>query len=81
MGVDVAATAQSYAKKEKIKKRFQDKQTRKALVAFVASGTHKEVAVKKSTKLNVVSLCAVLTNNSDCIVFTNLYNVYNYTFR
>ena len=47
MGVDVAATAQSYAKKEKIKKRFQDKQTRKALVAFVASGTHKEVAVKK----------------------------------
>ena len=51
MGVDVAAAAQSYAKKEKIKKRFQDKQTRKALVAFVASGTHKEVAVKKINKV------------------------------
>ena len=43
--------AQSYAKKERARKRFQDKQTRKALVAFVASGTHREVVVKKSNKI------------------------------
>ena len=43
--------AQSYAKKERARKRFQDKQTRKALVAFVASGTHREVVVKKSEKV------------------------------
>ena len=51
MGVNIADTAQAYAKKEKARKRFQDKQTRKALVAFVASGTHREVVVKKSNKV------------------------------
>ena len=51
MGVDIAGTADTYAKKEKARKRFQDKQTRKALVAFVASGTHREVVVKKSNKV------------------------------
>ena len=52
MGVNLAETAQTYAKKEKARKRFQDKQTRKALVAFVASGTHREVVeVKKSVKV------------------------------
>ena len=51
MGVDIAGTADTYAKKEKVKKRFQDKQTRKALVAFVASGTHREVVVKKRNKV------------------------------
>ena len=48
MGVDLAATANTYAKKDKAKKRFQDKSTRKALVAFVASGTHREIVVKMS---------------------------------
>ena len=57
MGVDIAGVADTYAKKERARKRFQDKQTRKALVAFVASGTHREVVVKKVTKLNLVSIC------------------------
>ena len=44
--------AQTHAKKERARKRFQDKKTRKALVAFVASGTHREVVeVKKSEKV------------------------------
>ena len=51
MNLDIAATAQAHANKEKAKKRFQDKATRKALVAFVASGTHREVSVKKSNKV------------------------------
>ena len=51
MGVDIAGVADTYAKKERARKRFQDKQTRKALVAFVASGTHREVVVKKSNKV------------------------------
>ena len=51
MGVDLAATANTYAKKDKAKKRFQDKSTRKALVAFVASGTHREIVVKKKNKV------------------------------
>ena len=51
MGVDMNAAANTFAKKEKAKKRFQDKTTRKALVAFVASGTHREVTVKKSNKV------------------------------
>ena len=51
MGVDLADAANTYAKKEKAKKRFQDKTTRKALVAFVASGTHREIVVKKSNKV------------------------------
>ena len=50
MGVDIAGAAQAHAKKEKAKKRFQDKATRKALVAFVATGTHREVVVKKTIK-------------------------------
>ena len=50
MGVDMNAAANTFAKKEKAKKRFQDKTTRKALVAFVASGTHREVVVKKTSK-------------------------------
>ena len=51
MNLDIAASAQAHANKEKAKKRFQDKATRKALVAFVASGTHREVSVKKSNKV------------------------------
>ena len=53
--------AQTHAKKERARKRFQDKKTRKALVAFVASGTHREVVVKKSDKVKngmcVVNIC------------------------
>ena len=50
MGVDLTDAANTYAKKEKARKRFQDKLTRKALVAFVATGTHREAMVKKSSK-------------------------------
>ena len=60
MGVNIADTAQAYAKKEKARKRFQDKQTRKALVAFVASGTHREVTVKKRDKVKP-GMCVVNT--------------------
>ena len=60
MGVNLAETAQTYAKKEKARKRFQDKQTRKALVAFVASGTHREVTVKKSSKVKT-GMCVLNT--------------------
>ena len=51
MGVNIGDVAETYAKKERARKRFQDKQTRKALVAFVASGTHREVTVKKRDKV------------------------------
>ena len=57
MGVDIAGAAQAHAKKEKAKKRFQDKATRKALVAFVATGTHREVMVKKSSKVKPGNVC------------------------
>ena len=53
--------AQTHAKKERARKRFQDKKTRKALVAFVASGTHREIVVKKSDKdkngMCVINIC------------------------
>ena len=68
MGVNIGDVAETYAKKERARKRFQDKQTRKALVAFVASGTHREVVVKKSEKVKP----GKFVTNFDWIIFTNL---------
>ena len=72
MGVDLADAANTYAKKERARKRFQDKKTRKALVAFVATGTHREVMVKKSSK-SKSGMCVVKRVGDFYFFFRNVF--------
>ena len=72
MGVDLTDAANTYAKKEKARKRFQDKLTRKALVAFVATGTHREAMVKKSSK-SKPGMYVVKTVGDSYFLFTYFY--------
>ena len=79
MGVDLADAANTYAKKERARKRFQDKKTRKALVAFVATGTHREVMVKKSSK-SKSGMC-VVKKLGDLYFFFEMFFHFYFTFQ
>ena len=79
MGVDLADAANTYAKKERARKRFQDKKTRKALVAFVATGTHREVMVKKSSK-SKSGMCVVKKVGDFYFFFEMIFHFY-FTFQ